>query len=105
MALLSDQEQKEKDWIFSSQGRSLLVGCIGISRRRFWERGNSGCDLVQTYMRPIDAHISKPVDNKRNITRTNNGTSLLSISCTVSDNVELFEKLTRYLRENVRVTC
>jgi hypothetical protein len=38
-------------------------------------------------------------------TLTNNGTSLLIISCTTSDSDELFAKLTRYLSEKVRVTC
>lgn len=36
---------------------------------------------------------------------TNRGTSLLIISWTLSLRLELLEKLTRYLRENVKVTC
>lgn len=35
---------------------------------------------------------------------TRRGTSLLSISCTTFDKLELFEKLTKYFRLNVRLT-
>lgn len=38
-------------------------------------------------------------------TLTNNGTSLLIINCTTPLKLALFEKLTRYLSENVRFTC
>ena len=74
-----------------------------LSRRRFSVRGSTGCGPAQTHTTP--AHRQRPQNGLRAGRLTRRGTSLLIMSCTTFDSELLLEKLTRYFKLNVRLTC